>query len=56
MKAVRQTVDDWPVTHPVIRAALLDEDVCPDCGHDLKDGDCEKCRTHLQAPETIVWM
>ena len=53
MKAVKSTVDDWPVTHPVIRAALMEEEVCPDCGHDLEGCECAFCGARLPEPEIV---
>ena len=50
MKAVKSTVDDWPVTHPVIRAALWQEDVCPDCGHEMEKERCTECGAQRLKP------
>jgi rubrerythrin len=46
MKRVKRTIDRWPVTHPVIRAALLEERVCPECGHDIVAQHNAECCPH----------
>jgi rubrerythrin len=55
MKAVKSTVEQWPVTHPVIRAALMDEDVCPDCGHGLDKDACPACGAPRQKPRDLYF-
>lgn len=55
MKAVKSIVERWPVTHPVIRAALLEEDVCPDCGHGLEEDRCQNCGIERQKPRDLYF-